>query len=87
MAIQRGVISIGMAVHAAALATLITGIVSVQAADTVSGSGVVIGAHGEVLTNAHVVENCTQITARSSSGDLAAAQLVARDGFALAMQW
>jgi Trypsin-like peptidase domain len=62
-----------------ALATLITGLVSVHAADTQSGSGVVISAHGEVLTNAHVVENCTQITVRSSSGDLAPALLIARD--------
>jgi hypothetical protein len=48
-----------------------------RAADVSSGSGVVIGAHGEVLTNAHVVENWTKITVRSSSA--AAAYLVARD--------
>jgi S1-C subfamily serine protease len=48
-----------------------------RAADVSSGSGVVIGAHGEVLTNAHVVENCTKITVRSSSS--AAGYLVARD--------
>ena len=35
------------------------------------GSGVVIGAHGEVLTNAHVVENCTKITIRSSAASAA----------------
>jgi len=62
-----------------ALATLITSLVSVHAADTQSGSGVVIGAHGEVLTNAHVIENCTKITVRSSSGDSASAFLIARD--------
>src|SRR5262249_53291963 len=45
-----------------------------RAADVSTGSGVVIGTHGEVLTNAHVVENCTQITVRSSS-----ASVVARD--------
>jgi S1-C subfamily serine protease len=45
-----------------------------RAADSIAGSGVVIGAHGEVLTNAHVVENCTKITVRSSS-----ATIVARD--------
>ena len=43
----------------------------------ITGSGVVIGAHGEVLTNAHVVENCTNITVGSSSAS--AAYLVARD--------
>ncbi len=41
------------------------------------GSGVIIGTHGEVLTNAHVVENCTSITVRSSS--VSTAYLVARD--------
>jgi tetratricopeptide (TPR) repeat protein len=60
-----------------ALATSIVGATAGQAGT--SGSGVVIGAHGEVLTNAHVVENCTQITVRSSSGDLGASLLVARD--------
>jgi S1-C subfamily serine protease len=49
------------------------------AADISVGSGIVIGEHGEVLTNAHVVRNCTQITVRSSSAETAAAFLVARD--------
>jgi S1-C subfamily serine protease len=82
MAIQRRLIPGGIAARAGlvvALATLVISIASVQAADTLSGSGVVIGVHGEILTNAHVVENCTQITVRSSAGDLAAALLVARD--------
>ena len=51
---------------------------SLLLADTVSGSGVVIGTHGEVLTNAHVVEDCTYIIVRSSSA-ASAAFLVARD--------
>jgi S1-C subfamily serine protease len=50
-----------------------------RTADISIGSGVVIGAQGEVLTNAHVVENCAQITIRSSSGDVASAFLVAHD--------
>jgi S1-C subfamily serine protease len=50
-----------------------------QAAEISSGSGVVIGIHGEVLTNAHVVEHCTQITVRSSAQDSATALVVARD--------
>jgi S1-C subfamily serine protease len=62
-----------------ALATLTSGATVAQEVGTLSGSGVVIGAHGEVLTNAHVVENCTQIIVRSSSGDLATALLVTRD--------
>jgi S1-C subfamily serine protease len=52
---------------------------SAQAAEISSGSGVVIGIHGEVLTNAHVVEHCTQITVRSPAQDLATALVVARD--------
>jgi S1-C subfamily serine protease len=82
VAIQRGLIAIGMFVRAApvaALAAVVLGMNPGQAADISSGSGVVIGAHGEILTNAHVVENCTQITVRSSSGDSTAAPLIARD--------
>jgi S1-C subfamily serine protease len=41
------------------------------------GSGVVIGAEGEILTNAHVVDSCSKITIGSSSAS--AATLVARD--------
>ena len=52
---------------------------SAQAADISSGSGVVVGDHGEVLTNAHVVNACAQIIVRSPAGDLATAQLIARD--------
>ena len=47
--------------------------------DISSGSGVVVGDHGEVLTNAHVVKQCTRITVRSSAQDSAVALVVARD--------
>jgi hypothetical protein len=80
-AIQHG-IAIGAAARVialAALTALVPGMDAAQAVDISSGSGVVIGAHGEILTNAHVVENCAQITVRSSSGDSTAATLVARD--------
>jgi Trypsin-like peptidase domain len=50
-----------------------------QAAEISSGSGVMIGDHGEVLTNAHVVNACAQISVRSPAGDSATAQLIARD--------
>ena len=60
------------------LAITISGSALVQAADLTSGSGAVIGANGEVLTNAHVVENCTKITVRSSSA-ASTAFLIARD--------
>lgn len=63
----------------ATLAILIFFAARVQAADISSGSGVVIGANGEVLTNAHVVSGCAQIAVRFSSGDLVAARLVALD--------
>jgi Trypsin-like peptidase domain len=49
------------------------------AAESSIGSGVGIGSGGEVLTNAHVVENCDQITVRLSSGVTAPATLIARD--------
>ena len=62
-----------------ALAMLALGMASGRAADALSGSGVVIGEHGEVLTNAHVVNACAQIHVRSAAGDSATAQLIARD--------
>jgi S1-C subfamily serine protease len=48
-------------------------------ATTFSGSGVVISTGGEILTNAHVVESCSDITVRFSAGNSEAAILVARD--------
>lgn len=56
-----------------------SGVKAASAAEIRAGSGVVIGAQGEVLTNAHVVANCEQITVRSSPGDSAAASLIASD--------
>lgn len=63
-----------------ALLFLFIGLSAGQSADRiVRGSGVVIGIHGEVLTNAHVVKDCTRITVRSSPTDSVAAHLVASD--------
>jgi S1-C subfamily serine protease len=56
---------------------ILSGVNVGRASDISVGSGVVIGTHGEVLTNAHVVENCTKITMGASSAS--AASLVARD--------
>jgi hypothetical protein len=42
---------------------------SAQAAEISSGSGVMIGDHGEVLANAHVVDACAQIIVRSPAGE------------------
>jgi S1-C subfamily serine protease len=64
------------AVAVAALAVIVA---TAQAANVTNGSGVVIGAQGEVLTNAHVVAFCAQITLRTSSGDSAPAQVIAQD--------
>jgi hypothetical protein len=61
------------------LATLVAGIVCVQAADTSAGSGIVIGSQGEILTNSHVVENCEKITVQRSSSNSETAVLLARD--------
>jgi S1-C subfamily serine protease len=61
------------------LATLAFSFSSVQAADISAGSGVVIGTHGEILTNSHVLEECAEITIRFPSGKIGAARLVARD--------
>jgi hypothetical protein len=65
---------------AVVLLTLLLGLSAARAADNLArGSGVVIGSHGEILTNAHVVKDCTQITVRSPSGDHLAAHLIAID--------
>jgi S1-C subfamily serine protease len=61
-----------------ALAALIPG-VAVRAADTFTGSGVVIGTRGEILTNSHVVEGCETITVQFSSKNSETAVVVARD--------
>jgi hypothetical protein len=61
-----------------ALAALI-GSVPAAGAETSSGSGVVIGTKGEILTNFHVVEACQKITVRLASGNSQLSALVARD--------
>ena len=50
-----------------------------QAAEISSGSGVVISAKGEILTNAHVVEGCQSITVKLASGNSEVGVLVASD--------
>jgi S1-C subfamily serine protease len=61
------------------VAIVIFGGASVQAGGLVTGSGVVVRPSGDVLTNTHVVENCTEIIVRFSSGQVVAASLVASD--------
>ena len=67
------------AVFLVGLAMLAIATTSGRSADITIGSGFAIGAQGEVLTNAHVVQNCARISVRSSSGEAAAASLLARD--------
>jgi S1-C subfamily serine protease len=49
------------------------------AAGIFSGSGVVIGTYGEILTNSHVVEDCKTIRVQFSSTNSGTAVLVAQD--------
>jgi hypothetical protein len=58
---------------------LLPSIAAAQGAETFSGSGVVIGTNGEILTNSHVVENCKTIAVRFPSEPSESAALVARD--------
>src|ERR1043166_2217465 len=62
--------------------TLLTAVsiaLSTQAgAETSSGSGIAIGARGEILTNSHVVEGCGNISARLAD-KVEAATVLARD--------
>ena len=67
------------ATHLVALALLICSVAAGRAAEISSGSGVVINAKGEILTNAHVVEGCQKITVKAASGNPGTAELVARD--------
>ena len=72
------VTAFGLAV--ALLATGLTaGRAAEKAADVAMGSGIFIGAGGEVLTNAHVVEDCRSIKLTFANGSPEAATLLARD--------
>jgi S1-C subfamily serine protease len=62
-----------------ALTVLINVVSAAQAADTVSGSGVIISVKGEILTNDHVVGACKTITVKLTSGNSETAAMVERD--------
>src|ERR1700744_1647941 len=49
------------------------------AANTISGSGVIVSTGGDILPTAHVVNDCAQISVRNSSGVSTSALLVVRD--------
>ena len=46
--------------------------------EILTGTGVIVTAEGHALTNAHVVENCQQIWARTSEGSKASAGILAK---------
>jgi len=60
-------------------AMVATGVVAAPAAEIATGSGILIGASGEILTNAHVVEACRSIKLTFANGDAKSAALIARD--------
>jgi tetratricopeptide (TPR) repeat protein len=62
---------------AVAVLALNTGALSADG--SVTGSGIVIGNRGEILTNAHVVDRCDAITVQFASKKTDAAVMVARD--------
>jgi S1-C subfamily serine protease len=68
-----------MKILLSACALIIANATAEAAPDISSGSGVVIGAQGEILTNSHVVEDCQQITVQFPSKGSEVASLVARD--------
>src|SRR5262245_17750052 len=50
-----------------------------EATEISAGSGVVIGTQGEILTNAHVVEACSEINVRFPTGNSERGVLLARE--------
>jgi hypothetical protein len=45
----------------------------------IAGTGNVVGSWGEILTNAHVIEQCGKITVQAQGGDARTASLIARN--------
>jgi tetratricopeptide (TPR) repeat protein len=72
---KRAVIRTGLTVLA--VLALHTG--AMGADGSVTGSGIVIGNRGEILTNAHVVDRCDAITIQLASKKTDTAVMVARD--------
>lgn len=70
---------VAVSVFGLPVALLATGLTAGQAAEVATGSGIFIGAGGEVLTNAHVIEDCRSIKLTFANGSPEAATLVARD--------
>jgi S1-C subfamily serine protease len=68
-----------VAIAGITLSVLVSGVIAGQTAEISSGSGVVISTEGEILTNAHVVENCQSVTMRLAPGNSEVGVLVASD--------
>jgi lipoprotein NlpI len=58
---------------------MLCGAANTAVGDTFTGTGVVIGSRGEILTNSHVVAACESITVRPLSERPETATLIARD--------
>jgi S1-C subfamily serine protease len=63
----------------AVLALNISNAGAVNAVVISSGSGILIGTNGEVLTNAHVVKECHGLVVKFASGDSQPGVLIASD--------
>jgi uncharacterized protein YkwD len=73
------IMAVAVTKHLIALATVLCGTASIAMGDTLTGSGVIIGNRGEVLTNSHVVEGCESIQVKALSERPETATLIARD--------
>ena len=74
---MKRAVTTGTCLTAVALLALHTGALCADGA--ITGSGIVIGKGGEILTNAHVVDRCDAITIQLASKKADTAVLVARD--------
>src|ERR1700741_114027 len=63
----------------AALTPFLSGTAAGQDIQTLTGSGVVIGAKGEILTSAHVVVGCQRIAVKFATASWQSAVLIASD--------
>jgi tetratricopeptide (TPR) repeat protein len=77
--LEGQIVRIALAKHLSAAVALVCGATTLAIGDTFTGSGVVIGSRGEILTNSHVVEGCESILVQVPSESPEKAVLIARD--------
>ena len=70
---------VGLVGSAISLASFTSSVAFAQMTTTATGSGIVVGARGEILTNFHVVEGCENITVQLPLKKVETATLIARD--------